>query len=77
MDLYLPKGTNITDFANDTLVDIVNALEDEQEEYSSYVEDFIDDLYDFIGDEYEDVITVDQLLDKLEILVDKHKSKLL
>lgn len=44
MDIYLPKGTSVTDLANDFLNEEIESLEEELDEVYGIAQDLLDDL---------------------------------
>ena len=68
MDIYLPKGTNVTDLANDFLNEEIESLEEELDEVYGIAQDLLDDLRELqeeVEDKYGNIIlseTVNELI---------------
>lgn len=72
MDIYLPKGTNVTDLANDSLKEVIESLEEELDEVYGIAQDLLDDLRELqeeVDDKYGNIIlseTVNELIKRYE-----------
>ena len=72
MDIYLPKGTNVTDIANDSLKEVIESLEEELDEVYGIAQDLLDDLRELqeeVDDNYGHIIlseSVNELIKRYE-----------
>lgn len=72
MDIYLPKGTSVTDIANDSLKEVIESLEEELDEVYGIAQDLLDDLRELqeeVDDKYGNIIlseTVNELIKRYE-----------
>lgn len=72
MDIYLPKGTSVTDLANDFLNKEIESLEEELDEVYGIAQDLLDDLRELqeeVDDKYGNIIlseTVNELIKRYE-----------
>lgn len=73
MDIYLPKGTSVTDLANDSLKEVIESLEEELDEVYGIAQDLLDDLRELqeeeVDDKYGNIIlseTVNELIKRYE-----------
>ena len=72
MDIYLPKGTNVTDLANDFLNKEIESLEEELDEVYGIAQDLLDDLRELqeeVDDNYGHIIlreSVNELIKRYE-----------
>lgn len=72
MEVYLPKGTNVTDLANDSLKEDIESLEEELDEVYGIAQDLLDDLRELqeeVDDNYGYIIlseSVNELIKRYE-----------
>ena len=75
MDIYLPKGTNVTDLANDSLKEVIERLEEELDEVYGIAQDLLDDLRELqeeVDDNYGHII----LSESVNELIKRYESEL-
>ena len=75
MDIYLPKGTSVTDLANDFLNEEIESLEEELDEVYGIAQDLIDDLRELqeeVDDKYGHII----LSESVNELIKQYESEL-
>lgn len=75
MDIYLPKGTNVTDLANDFLNEDIESLEEELDEVYGVAQDLLDDLRELqeeVDDNYGHII----LRESVNELIKRYESEL-
>lgn len=75
MDIYLPKGTSVTDLANDFLNEEIESLEEELDEVYGIVQDLLDDLRELqeeVDDNYGHII----LRESVNELIKRYESEL-
>ena len=75
MDIYLPKGTNVTDLANDFLNEEIESLEEELDEVYGIAQDLLDDLRELqeeVDDNYGHII----LRESVNELIKRYESEL-
>lgn len=75
MDIYLPKGTNVTDLANDSLKEVIESLEEELDEVYGIAQDLLDDLRELqeeVDDNYGHII----LRESVNELIKRYESEL-
>lgn len=75
MDIYLPKGTSVTDLANDFLNKEIESLEEELDEVYGIAQDLLDDLREFreeVDDNYGHII----LSESVNELIKRYESEL-
>lgn len=75
MDIYLPKGTNVTDLANDSLKEDIESLEEELDEVYGVAQDLLDDLRELqeeVDDKYGNII----LSESVNELIKHYESEL-
>lgn len=75
MDIYLPKGTNVTDLANDFLNEDIESLEEELNEVYGVAQDLLDDLRELqeeVDDNYGHII----LRESVNELIKRYESEL-
>lgn len=74
MDMYLPKGTNVTDFANDSLKIEIESLEEELDEVYGIAQDLLDELqelYEIVDETYGNII----LTISINALIENYTNK--
>lgn len=74
MDIYLPKGTSVTDLANDFLNEEFKELEEELDEVYGLTQDLLDDLRELkedVDDRHGDII----LTNSLKEIIDWYESE--
>lgn len=75
MDIYLPKGTSVTDLANDFLNEEIESLEEELDEVYGIVQDLLDNLRELqeeVDDNYGHII----LRESVNELIKRYESEL-
>ena len=75
MDIYLPKGTSVTDLANDFLNKEIESLEEELDEVYGIAQDLLDDLRELqeeVDDNYGHII----LSESVNELIKRYESEL-
>lgn len=75
MEVYLPKGTNVTDLANDFLNKEIESLEEELDEVYGIAQDLLDDLRELqeeVDDKYGHII----LSESVNELIKRYESEL-
>lgn len=75
MDIYLPKGTNVTDLANDFLNEDIESLEEELDEVYGIAQDLLDDLRE-LQEEVDDKFGHIVLSESLNELIKRYESEL-
>ena len=74
MEVYLPKGTNVTDLANDFLNEEIESLEEELDEVYGTAQDLLDDLRELqeeVDDNYGHII----LRESINELIKRYESE--
>lgn len=75
MEVYLPKGTNVTDLANDFLNKEIESLEEELDEVYGIAQDLLDDLRE-LQEEVDDRFGHIILSESVNELVKRYESEL-
>ena len=75
MDIYLPKGTNVTDLANDFLNEEIESLEEELDEVYGIAQDLLDDLRE-LQEEVDDKFGHIILSESVNELIKRYESEL-
>lgn len=75
MDIYLPKGTNVTDLANDFLNEEIESLEEELDEVYGIAQDLLDNLRE-LQEEVDDKFGHIILSESVNELIKRYESEL-
>lgn len=75
MEVYLPKGTNVTDLANDFLNKEIESLEEELDEVYGIAQDLLDDLRE-LQEEVDDKFGHIILSESVNELIKRYESEL-
>lgn len=75
MEVYLPKGTNVTDLANDSLNEKIESLEEELDEVYGIAQDLLDDLRE-LQEEVDDKFGHIILSESVNELIKRYESEL-
>lgn len=75
MEVYLPKGTNVTDLANDFLNEEIESLEEELDEVYGIAQDLLDDLRE-LQEEVDDKFGHIILSESVNELIKRYESEL-
>lgn len=75
MDIYLPKGTSVTDLANDFLNEEIESLEEELDEVFGIAQDLLDDLRE-LQEEVDDKFGHIILSESVNELIKRYESEL-
>lgn len=75
MEVYLPKGTNVTDLANDFLNEEIESLEEELDEVYGIAQDLLDDLRE-LREEVDDKFGHIILSESVNELIKRYESEL-